>query len=122
MVLLIKLFGIVIVVLGIIFMLKEDALRSYIAFWKNEKRLKLGGIIAFLFGIVFLMAAPECRITWLVIVLGIWSMIKGVLLFAISPKKLFDYFDWWGKKSFSSIRYLGIVAIAFGVLLIYCAS
>ena len=122
MVLFIRSFGILIVALGLIFMLKENAFKNYISFWRNEKRLKIGGVVAFLFGILFLMAAPQCRMSWLIVVLGIWSIIKGGLLLMLSPKKLFAYFDWWSNKPYSSLRYFGIIAMAFGGLLVYSAS
>ena len=121
MVLLVRLFGILVVFIGIIFMGKKNAFKNYISFWNNEKRLKAGGILALLFGILFLVAAPQCRIVWLIVVLGIWSIIKGILLIVINPKKIFDYLDWWSKKPVSVMRYFSIVAIAFGILLIYSA-
>jgi len=121
MVLLVRLLGIAIVFIGIIFSVKQKVLRNYILFWKNEKRLKAGGILALLFGAIFLMAAPQCRIVWLIVVLGIWSIIKGILLLVLSPKKMFDYLGWWNNKPASVIRYFGIAAIALGALLIYSA-
>ncbi|MGB2706141.1 MAG: hypothetical protein WBC74_04740 [Candidatus Omnitrophota bacterium] len=121
MVLLVRLLGIAIVFMGILFSIKQNALRDYILFWKNEKRLKVGGVLALLFGAIFLMAAPQCRIVWLIVVFGIWSVIKGVLLLILSPKKMYAYFDWWQGKSILFVRLIGIVAIVFGALLIYSA-
>ena len=121
MVLLVRFFGVIIVFVGIIFMSRKNAFKNYISFWNNEKRLKAGGVGALLFGILFLVAAPQCRIVWLIAVLGIWSIIKGILLIVISPKKILGYFDWMNSKPASVVRYLSIVAIAFGILLIYSA-
>jgi len=121
MVLLVRLLGIAIVAMGVIFSLRKNALKDYIAFWRNEKRLKIGGLIALLCGIIFLLAAPHCRITWLLVVFGIWSIIKGILLLSLNIKTMYAYFDWWDNKPVLVIRLVGIVAIAFGALLIYSA-
>ncbi|MFH1594511.1 MAG: hypothetical protein ABID09_07430 [Candidatus Omnitrophota bacterium] len=121
MVLFVRLFGIVVVIMGIIFLRDPKALGQYVSFWKQKKRLQAGGILATLFGIVFLIAAPVCRLTSLITVLGIWSIIKGVLLLTLGQKKLNAYIDWWLKKPVSWARSIGILALAFGILLIYAA-
>jgi len=121
MVMFIKLFGIVIAVMGIIFLINPKTLKQYFLFWKQEKRLQIGGIIAIIFGIIFLIAAPQCRLTGLIIVLGIWSIIKGALLFMLGQKKIYAYLDWWLSKPVSVTRFLGLIALAFGALLIYSA-
>jgi len=118
----VKLFGIVIAVMGIIFLINPKALRQYMLFWKQEKRLRIGGIGAVLFGIIFLIAAPQCRLAGLITVLGIWSIIKGALLLTLGQKRIYAYFDWWFDRSILVTRFLGLVALSFGVLLIYSAS
>ncbi len=121
MVTFVRLFGIVIVIMGIIFLMNQKALKQYFSFWKQEKRLRIGGIGAILFGIIFLIAASQCRLAWLITVLGIWSIIKGVLLLTLAQKKINAYLDWWLERPLSVIRLLGIVVLAFGVLIIYSA-
>ncbi len=121
MVILVRLFGIAIVVTGIIFSANPKTLKQYIAFWKQQKRLYIGGILSLLFGVIFLLAASQCRLAGVIIVLGIWAVIKGVLLFALGQKKLNAYLGWWLGKPLSIARFLGIVALAFGVLIIYSA-
>ena len=121
MVILVKLFGIIIVVMGIIFMVNSNTLKQYIAFWRPQKRIFIGGILSLLFGVIFLLAAPQCRLRGLVIVFGVWSIIKGVLLFTIGQNRINTYFDWWMEKPNSAIRFLGLIAVVIGVLFIYSA-
>ena len=121
MVIFVKFFGVVIAVIGIIFLINAKVLRQYMSFWKQEKRLRIGGIIAFIFGIIFLIAAPQCRLAGLITVLGIWSIIKAALLFTLGQKRIYAYLDWWLNKPISVTRLLGLIALAFGVLLIYSA-
>ncbi|MGB2630295.1 MAG: hypothetical protein WBD24_06790 [Candidatus Omnitrophota bacterium] len=117
----VKLFGIVIVVVGIIFLMNPKTLKQYMSFWKQEKRLRIGGIVAILFGAIFLIAASQCRLAWLITILGIWAIIKGVLLLTLSQKKIYAFLDWWVERPISGIRFLGLIALAFGALVFYSA-
>jgi len=121
MVLFVKLLGIVIVVLGVVFLRKPAVLQKYIQFWKDEKRIKSGGIIAILLGIIFLIVDAQCRLSWLITIFGIWSIVKGVLLLTLSKKKVSACLDWWVNKPVSVMRSIGIAAVVFGLLLIYAA-
>lgn len=121
MLIFVRLFGIVIVVMGVIFLINPKVLKQYFSFWKQEKRLRIGGIGALLFGVIFLIAASQCRLAWLITALGIWSIIKGVLLLTLDQKKIYAYLDWWVNKSISITRFLGFIALAIGILIIYSA-
>jgi accessory gene regulator protein AgrB len=121
MVVLVALFGVIIAALGIIFFAKPKTSKQYIAYWKQDKRLKNGAILSLLFGIIFLIVATECRLTGLIIILGVWSIIKGVLLLTLKKQKIYAYLDWWLNKPESTTRYIGLIAFAFGILLIYAA-
>ena len=121
MLIFVKLFGVVITCMGIIFLINPKAFKQYISFWKQEKRLRIGGVLAIPFGIIFLIAAPQCRLTGLITVLGIWSIIKGVLLLTLGQKKIYAYLDWWLNKPILATPFLGLIALVFGVLIIYAA-
>ena len=121
MLIFVKLFGVVIACMGIIFLINPKAFKQYISFWKQEKRLRIGGILTIPFGIIFLIAAPQCRLTGLITVLGIWCIIKGALLLTLGQKKINVYLDWWLEKPVLATRFLGLIALAFGVLLFYAA-
>ncbi len=121
MVILVRLFGVLIIAMGIIFTVKQDSFKKYIAFWSREKSIKKGGLVSILIGVIFLIAAPECRLSGVITVLGIWAIIKGVILLLIKQKKINAYLDWWAKKSHTVVRALGFFAIAIGILLIYSA-
>ena len=121
MVILVRLFGIAIVVMGIVFLANPKALKQYMAFWRHQKRLYIGGILSLLFGVIFLLAAAQCRLAGVIVVLGVWAIIKGVLLFTLGQKRLNAYLDWWLKRSTSAARLLGIIALVLGILVIYSA-
>lgn len=119
MAILVKLFGIAIVVMGIIFLINPKVLRQYVTFWKQRKRLYMGGILALLIGIIFLLAASQCRLAGIIIIFGILSILKGVFYFAVGQKKLDSMLNWWQKRSLPAVRLYAIIIVALGALLIY---
>ena len=80
MLLLMKILAIAITVIGVIFLFNPKAMNGYIAFWKQGKRLFVGGIVNILLGILFLKVASQCRISGFITAMGIISLIKGIVL------------------------------------------
>ncbi len=118
---LVKLMGIVIVVAGIIFGLNPKAMKAYIAFWGPGKRLRIGAVLSFVIGFIFLLAAAQCRLTAVINIFGILAVIKGILLFILGPEKIKSMMNWWQQKSDLFIRLYALFALAMGALLIYSA-
>jgi uncharacterized membrane protein HdeD (DUF308 family) len=121
MVTFVKFFGIAIALTGLIFLINPMALKQYISFWKKERRIRAGGVLTIPVGIIFLIAAPRCRLAGLITILGIWSIIKGVLLLTLRQRKINAYLNWWLNRPDSAASFLGIIALAFGVLIVYGA-
>lgn len=121
MVTLVRLFGIVIVVLGMVFLLNPKAMKEYISFWTKGKRIYGGGILSLLVSIIFLLAASQCRLAWFVVMLGILALIKGVVLLGLGPERLRFRFTWWQERSDIFLRLYSLLPIIIGILLIYSA-
>lgn len=121
MVMLVRVLGVVIVIMGVIFGLNPGLFQQYVKFWRSRRKLIAGGILSFLFGVIFLLSASKCRLPVVIIVIGIWSLIKGVLLFILNEKKLNAYCEWWLKRPLLIIRFLGFIVLAFGGLILYSA-
>lgn len=118
---LVKLVGIIIVVMGAIFLVKPATYKKYINFWMKGNRLYPGGILSLLFGIIFLRAASNCALSWFVFLVGILSLTKGILAFALGPKKIKPFLEQMENKPDSTLRVLAVLALAIGILLIYAA-
>ena len=119
MLLIVKLFAVVIALIGVTFAVNPAIIKQYILFWKEKKRIKMAGVTVILLGMLFLIAAPRCGISWIITLLGIWSIIKGVILLTMSHKKIVSYLDWWGARPLRNMRLLGILAAVLGILLVY---
>jgi len=121
MVALVKLVGIAIVVMTIIFTVKADSLKQYINFWKKGKRIYVGTAITFIAGIVFLLAASQCRLPVVVAIIGIWSLAKGVILLVRGQEWLNGTMGWFEKQSAITLRIIMVVSLVVGALIIYAA-
>jgi len=119
MVALVKFLGIFIVGFGVAYFVNPNIIKPYMAFWKSRKRLYLGGALSLLIGIVFLLAASQCRWTGFIVVFGILALIKAVCLFVFDQKKTVSFMNWWVKRPIAFLRGHAVFAVIIGVLLIY---
>ncbi|MFH1339296.1 MAG: hypothetical protein ABIH40_05595 [Candidatus Omnitrophota bacterium] len=115
----VKLIGLIIVGMGAIVLLNPATMRWLIAFWKEEKRLYAAGLLRLLLGIILLLAAPQCKQTAVVTVLGILILIGGILIFLLGLEKTKSILEWWNKKPPAALRLMGLVTLAIGLLLFY---
>ncbi|MBL7084556.1 MAG: hypothetical protein ISS43_00415 [Candidatus Omnitrophica bacterium] len=121
MVAFVKFLGIFIVGFGVAYFVNPSMIKQYMDFWKTRKRLYLGGALALLIGIVFLLAASQCRWRGFIVAFGILSLAKGICLLVISPEKVISFMNWWIKKPITFFRVHAVFAVILGVLLIYSA-
>ena len=117
MLLLVKAVGILIVALGVVFLVDSEKMRRYMAYWQKNKNIYLGGVLALLFGILFLSAASRCG--WFISVIGVLSIIKSILIFALGPERIKKILGWWEGKPVSVLRWMAVIPLAFGILIIY---
>lgn len=115
----VKIIGIVIVCMGILFLLSPNALKQLMAFVGQGRRIYGAGVFRTLIGGVLLFAAPQARVPEVIIVFGILFLAGGIAIFAIPIEKIKSVIDWFSKKSLLALRFLGFVPLAIGVLLIY---
>ena len=120
MILIVKAMGILITAMGCLYLVKPDTIKQWLKFWQNSKRLYIGAFISLLFGIIFLLAASQCKIPAVALILGILSLVKAVML-AVAQKSIIAYIGWWLAKDVKILRFIAIFAIIMGVLVIYSA-
>ncbi len=119
MIILVKLISVIILVEGIVFLLSPKAMKKWVNFWAKEKRLYIGAALALLFGIIFLSIASQCKLPMVLTIMGVMSLIKGIVIFALGPEKMKARLDWWSARPAGTARIIGIIAIAIGALLLY---
>jgi uncharacterized protein YjeT (DUF2065 family) len=121
MILLIKLLGIVILVLGVIYLINPDTMKQYAAFWTKGKRMYSGAALSTLIGIMLLLAATQCAVSWVIALFGIITIVKGIVLFVLGPEKAKTRLNRLVEKPVAVLRVFAILAIVIGALLIYAA-
>lgn len=116
---LVKLFGIIMVAFGGIFLTSPEVIKKYMIFWTKGRRVYAGGGLSILVGIVLLLAAFQCRVAWFVTIIGIWALIKGILLFILGPERFTSIINWWAARSPVVLRIIALLVLIFGALFIY---
>jgi hypothetical protein len=117
----VKIVGIVIVLLAFLFLLKPDMMKHILNFFKQGKRVYFAGLVRLILAVVFLLAARECDITWVIVVFGILFLISALSIFMIGAEKLRPMLDWFQNKSALFLRVMAVIILALGAIIIYSA-
>jgi len=117
----IKIIGMFFVLMGIMYLLKPEIAKQLMEFFKKGKRMYFAALIRFIFAVVFLLAARECRQFWVIFCFGIVFLISGLLIFVLGLDKLRSIIDWYQKQSGFVIRFMAIIVIAIGATVIFSA-
>jgi MFS family permease len=117
----IKIIGVIIVSIAIVFLVKPQVMRRLMEFLKKGNRIYLAGLVRFALAVIFLLAARECDKTWVILVFGILFLISGLLVFMLGPAKIAWMLDWYQKRSLILSRFLAAIILAVGAIIIYSA-
>ena len=117
----IKIVGIVILIAAIVYLLKPGVMKWLLEFFKKGKRIYFAGLIRFALAVVFLVAARECKHSWVIFAFGILFIISGLLIFILGLEKLKSIIDWYQKQSVLLLRVVAVIALAIGAVIIYSA-
>ena len=117
----IKIIGIIIVCIGIVFLVKPQVTRYLMGFFKKGSRIYLAGLVRFALAIIFLLGARGCGIPWVIALFGILFMVSGILVFMLGPARLGPLIDWFQKQSLLLVRAMAVLMLAVGAVIIYAA-
>ncbi|MBT9144988.1 hypothetical protein B9J77_02150 [candidate division NPL-UPA2 bacterium Unc8] len=120
MVIAVRVFGIVAIAMGIIFLLNPMVLKQIMTFTGQGKRFYAIGALRLLIGGMLLYAASQSRLPVAIIILGILALASGIAIFTFR-EKIESMLNWFNKKSLLSLRFLGFIPLAIGALLLYSA-
>ena len=111
--------GGLIAVWGIVTIILPNWMKAAIQFIAKGKMIY--GVIAskILFGLLFLIFARECRIPWVILVVGLLSAGGSILFCGLPFKKIQLYLEWWKNRPLWLYRAWGVLAAAFGALVMY---
>jgi hypothetical protein len=115
-------FGVVIALLGLLGAFRPKPLRAFVGSFRSIGMLYFAATIRIALGIVLLLAAPTCRFTIALYVLGVVTLFSGLLLPMLGKVRFAALIGWWLSLSDGSIRATMVLAILLGTFLILAAS
>ena len=121
MLLVIKACGVLMVVMGLIFVFAPQAMKSFMAFMKEGNRLYGPAVLRVVMGIIFLFAASQARQVGIILTLGILMLLGGILIFVMGMERCKSILRWWEEKPLLLMRLIAILPIAIGILILYSA-
>ncbi len=117
----IKIIGLVIVAIGIVYILKPGVMKRIFEFLKKGNRLYVAAPIRLALAVVFLIGARECGHFWAIFVLGILFLISAILVLVLGPRKLVPMIEWFQGQSEILQRIVALIVLAVGVIIIISA-
>jgi len=119
MLILVKLFALLILVIGGLFLINPNIMKKYVSFWAQGSRIRVGAIVSFIFGVIFLTSASQCRVGLVLTIMAVLSLAKGVFLLVSGVEKAKAMINKWQDKPKGTIRLLALVEIGIGILLLW---
>jgi hypothetical protein len=104
---------------GVLFLIKPDAAKSVMRFFIQNNRVYIAAVVRTIIAIIFLIAARQCRIPWIVISLGVLLLISGIIGFAVKSSSQKAMLNWWLSRPAITIRLLSIIPLIIGAILVY---
>jgi uncharacterized protein YjeT (DUF2065 family) len=120
-VIVIKILGIIISLMGLVYLLRPDIIKKLMNFFKKDKRIYLSGAFRLALAVVFLVAARECRYPWIIFACGIIFLAGGLLIFLLGPERIRKILDWYEEQSTLIFRVIAVIVLVFGLIIILSA-
>jgi uncharacterized protein YjeT (DUF2065 family) len=117
----IKILGIIISLMGLVYLLRPDIIKKLMNFFKKDKRIYLSGVLRLALAVVFLVAARECRYPWIIFACGIIFLAGGLLIFLLGPERIRKILDWYQEQSTLIFRVIAVIVLVFGLIIILSA-
>ena len=121
MLILVKLIGLLILGLGIVFLLNPQTIKKLISYFRKGKKIYLAAVLRLLFGLIFLSAFPLSALPRVIYVFGVLFLASGTAILILGPRRTIPILDWYNKQSVSTLRFLSLPIIALGILIFYSA-
>ena len=116
---LVRLVGMILVAIGIVFLLSPKRMRQWMVSCEKGVRPYMMGALRILVGILFLLVAPQSRVVWVIVTIGILALLGGITIFIIGLERFKSMLRWWHGRPLLFLRLIALLAIGFGMLILY---
>lgn len=111
--------SIVLVVAGAVFVLYTDWIRKSMEKMVVKKDVRVFSPIPLVFGILLIISAGWSEIFWLVLLLGLIAVAKGVYLLLGPKEQIGTAITWWLDKASDQLyRLSGVISLVLGTALL----
>jgi uncharacterized protein YjeT (DUF2065 family) len=117
MVILAKLIGVLVTVLGLAIFASPQFTQKIFDFFKKGKRIYYAGVIRTVIGLVLFICASQSSVPLAAIALGLMFLVSGIAVFAADTEKIKAFMAAYGEMPGLVLRLLGPVAASFGILI-----
>jgi uncharacterized protein YjeT (DUF2065 family) len=117
----IRIIGIVFVFMTIVYLLKPDVMKRLMEFFVQGRRMYFAAVVRLVLAVVFLLAARQCSRFWVIFAFGILLIVSGLSIFILGLEKVKSYVSWWQKQPLMFLRFIALIGLAIGALIIYSA-
>jgi hypothetical protein len=117
----IKIIGIAIVCLGLVYIARPDILRATMRLFLKGSRLYLAAMLRFALAIIFIMGARHCGVKWIIVFLGLIFLLSGLLIFMMGLQKAKSIIRWHLEQPVFFSRVVAAIVLAVGLIIIYAA-
>ncbi|MFQ5952695.1 MAG: hypothetical protein ACE5JK_04740 [Candidatus Omnitrophota bacterium] len=121
MVALVRLIGILMMLLGVICLIKPDTLLKMIAHIRKGKRVYWSIGTKTVLGIIFLLAALQCRVPLVIALLGILFVSSLVVSLVIGVKGIKVMIEFWENQQPIVLRMWSALTLVIGLLIVVSA-
>lgn len=119
--LLVKIVGIAIVIMGITFFVNTQLIAQVLNYIKEGKRIYGAGVVRIVIGVILLVSAAQCRLTWAIVVIGLLLVVAGAAVFVLGLDKCRGFIDKFQAKPANVLRMMMLIPVVIGVLIILSA-
>jgi len=117
----VKIIGIVIVVMSVLFVIKPAVISAIAGYLKQGRRIYAVGLLRLVVAVVFLLAATACRVPWVIGLFGVLFIISGSLVFMLGSGRTRRILEWYVKQPSWLLRVMGIPVFVIGAIVVYAA-
>jgi hypothetical protein len=122
MTIVVTVFGALIAAFGVFGIVAPNRFIKLFDHFRGPTGLWIAVGVRLVMGVLFILAAPDCRLPTLVTAIGILALIAAVTLPIIGQRRFDALIEWWTRRPTVVIRLWMVAGGAFGGLLIYAGG
>jgi hypothetical protein len=118
----VSLIGVAVAAIGLLGVAAPGQLIALLARSRVVTRLPVTVAVRIGLGMLFLFAAPHCRLPDFVRVMGVLEFASAATLLGLGSARLERFVAWWLERPYSFVRYWCSGALGLGLLLAYAGA